>query len=115
MADVKNTKEVLKLIISGYKVYGLAKADGKIDLSDLGFLMTMLPHLQPAFDDASKIPTEVKDLDAAEAQELATFIVTELGVVEGQTAEIINASLGLLVSGYKLYAAIKGGAAKAQA
>lgn len=115
MSDVKNTKEVLKLIISGYKVYKGASADGKIDFSDLAQLMLLVPNLQPAFDDIDEVPKEVKDLDAAEAQELATYIVTELGVVEGKTAEIINASLGLLVSGYKLYAAIKGGSPEAKA
>lgn len=115
MATIKNTKELIKLVISGYKVYGQAKEDGKVDFKDLGLLLTLLPDLEVAFKDVGEIPAEVKDLDAAEAQELASFVIAELGALPEKTTAIINASLSFILAAYKLYASIKGSGASAQA
>lgn len=106
METIKETKDVLKFVVSGYKVWSAAKADGKIDLGDIGHLMLMVPHIQPAFEGVDKIPAEFKDLSAAEAQEIAEYIVKEFSVGDEKVAEIVNASLGLIISGYKLYLAI---------
>jgi hypothetical protein len=111
MATVKNTKELVKLVVDAYKVYGLAKADGKIDLKDLGLLLTLLPSIEPAFGDVSEIPAEMKDLDAAEASELASYVMAQLGSLPEHTTAIIDSSLGLLIAAYKLYSAIKGSSA----
>jgi hypothetical protein len=115
MATIQNTKELVKLVVSGYKVYGQAKADGKIDLKDLGLLLALLPDIEAAFKDVSEIPAEVKDLDATEAAELGQFIVSELGALPEKTAAIINESLQVIIHAYKLVIVIRGSGASAQA
>jgi len=71
--DVKDIKELIKMVISCYKAYLLSAKDGKIDLNDLGNLMIVLPTLQPAFEGINTVPAEFKDLEAAEAEELSEF------------------------------------------
>jgi hypothetical protein len=106
VAEVKEIKDVLKLVLSGYKVYGLSMADGKIGFEDIGNLMVMIPHIQPAFDGVDQIPAEFKDMDAAEAQELTDYVKSELNVEDSKVGRIIDSALSLVIAGYKLYLAI---------
>jgi hypothetical protein len=108
MADVKNTKEAVKLVIDAYKVYKSASADGKIDLADLGLVIALVPALQPAIEGIGEVPTEIKDMDLNELSELSAYVVAQLGSVDSQATAIIEAALGLLSSAYKLYVAVKG-------
>lgn len=107
MKDIKNTKEAVKLVISGFKAYKLAAADGKIGFEDLGHAMIMLPHIQPAFEGIMEVPAEFKDLNAEEASELSAFVLAELGDVGDKLEAIITASLGIVANSIKLYVAIK--------
>lgn len=73
MADLKETKELLK----GLKEIGVATKkilkDGKLGVDDLPILLPVLQQsavLVEALAGAKEIPAEIKDLNLAEAQEL---------------------------------------------
>ena len=101
---IENTKEVVKLGFEGAKVFKAAKADGKIDLADLGKLMLLLPYVGPAVADADKIPAELKDMDSAEADELVEFAAAELGglLEREKVVARVEAALGVAKSISKL-------------
>ncbi len=98
--DIHNLKEVLKLGFEMGKVGKAAMADGKIDVADFALLMALVPHVGPAFDDISSVPAELKDMDAAERQELLEFAAAELGGVldEPKVIERVEAALRLALA-----------------
>lgn len=105
--DVKEIKDVLKLVMSGYKAVVLSMADGKIGLEDLANLMIVAPHIGAAFENIGEIPAEFKDMDSAEAKELVDYVRSELGVDDASRAgRIISHALGLVQHGWGMYTAI---------
>ena len=103
MKEVKEIKDVLKLIIGAIKGYQAAKADGKLDWADMSQFMPVFPLIQPAIENISEIPAEFKDLDSEEATELAEFVKQELEIdEESKVARIITHALGVASHGYAL-------------
>lgn len=92
---IENVKELMKLGFEGAKVVKLAKADGEIGVEDAALLMALVPHLGPAFTDIDQVVPELKDMDAAERQELLQFAAAELGEVleEEKLVERVEAAL----------------------
>lgn len=70
---IKETKEVLKFGILAKDVIVAAKADGKINLGDLGLVLPLVGPLNGAIEGAEQIPAELADLDAAEFDELVAL------------------------------------------
>ena len=107
---IQNSKEVLVFAFSLGNALKQAKAnDGKIDMMDIGLLMTVIPTIGPAFDDIALIPKELKDLDLAEAQELQNEIVSKFGqlVEKEKLVEQINLGLKAAISIYEFVKALK--------
>lgn len=80
--DIKDTKELVTLVAVLAKAFKDAQADGRIDATDIAVLIQVIPSLTPALENITNIPAELKDLDAAEVQELADavkVVVGELG------------------------------------
>lgn len=105
--DIKNTLEVVDLVIAVVDVGIEAEKDGKIDVKDLPLLMTLIPKLGPAFDDVDQIPKEFKDLDAGEADALVERIAVKLLVGKPEALEAAHAAMKAGVALFDLYKAVK--------
>lgn len=94
--SVQESKEVLSLVVALYKAGSKSLADGKLDLSDAANLLALLPKVGPAFADLSKIPLELKDLDAQDAADLVAHVASELGQDNAKAAQVASAGLKLV-------------------
>jgi len=97
---VQETKEVLDLMFAGGGAVKSALADGKLDLNDLAYLMPVVMSAGPAFQDISKVPKELGDLDEDEAKDLVAYMSQKLGplVPEPVLKEKIEKGLKLALS-----------------
>lgn len=106
--DIKNTLEAIELAATLAKTIDAARADGKVDLNDLGLLMGIMPKLGPALDDITQIPAEIRDLDADELNLIREKIIETVGAVSSERVErIANSSLGLAIALHDLITAIR--------
>ena len=93
MADIKDTKEVINLLAVFAKVIAAANADGKIDVNDLGLLVTVLPSISPAIDGISNVPSEIKDIDESELKEISLSVAELVGDLSSDKYEFITEEL----------------------
>lgn len=104
---VVQTQEVADLIIAVVNGIKAVKADGKVDLSDLGQLVALAPSLIAAVDKIDQVPVELKDLSEAEAAALGAHLVAGLAL-EGEKARLVaEKGLSALVAVYGLVKAVK--------
>jgi hypothetical protein len=100
---LKETKEVLDFISAGVAAGVAIGADGKVDVQDLGQLLTVIPSVGPAFDSIALVPKEVGELDDADALELIAYVGAKL-VLPGDKAKIVlNHSLRMAHKAYEIY------------
>lgn len=78
--SIQNTKELFDLGVAAVMAIKAAKADGKIDLADLGQLMIIFPKAGPAFDQIDLVPKELGELDELESKELLEHASKSLGM-----------------------------------
>jgi len=104
---VKETKELIDLMVTGVSVYDGAMADGKLGLEDLAQLFKLAPVLQPALDGVDKVIPELMDLDSEEGAEVVTYVVTKLAVQDPKARAIITAAFKSAVGLLELYRAVK--------
>ncbi len=85
MADIKETLELL----DGVKKLGVGikkvLADGKLNLADLPVLIGLIqdfPTLTAAAQGADQIPTEIKDLTMAEANQLVAKVMEVVAAIK---------------------------------
>lgn len=83
MTDIKDTKELVALIAVLAKAFKEANADGKVDVTDIAQLITIIPAIGPALEGVGTIPEELKDLDEAEINEL----VEQVKLIVGDLAD----------------------------
>jgi hypothetical protein len=107
--DIKNTKEAVVLCL---KVGGAVKKsydDGSFSATDLGNFFPVIPYVQPALEDISLIPSEIKDLDIEEGNELVGLIAADLGVLASAPKLVgqINAALKAIKANVEFYQTIK--------
>lgn len=103
---IKETKELVDAVHTAIKAGKTALADGKIDIQDLGQILVLIPAIQSAVDGAKEIPSELKDLDSAEAAELVTHVMTGLAIDDAKAREVIEKSLKVAVAAYELVKAL---------
>ena len=104
---IKETKEVLDLVLTCVNVGVNVAADGKVGVEDGAQLMQLLPVVGPAFGDIAIVPKELAELSGEEAAELVAHIGGKLALNNEQVVNIINKSLKTLHAAYELYMAIK--------
>lgn len=75
MAGIDGTKSLLKLVEDLLDAYISASADGKINIFDLPKAAGLLPALRAVSASGKLVPTELKDLDAAEVTALLEQLV----------------------------------------
>lgn len=102
MLGIKETKEMIDLLLEGVSIGVKASADGKVSLDDAALLLGLIPKLGPAVSGAGDIPKEIGDLDATEAGQLVTHVMTNLAVTDAKARDLINDSLSVAYSAYKL-------------
>lgn len=102
MTGIKETTDVVDFVIQIVNAVIKSKADGKVDSSDVGYLMAALMKAGPAFAGMSAIPAELKDLSEAELAALIASV--EAGVTIGdESQEIIACALAVSHQLFKLY------------
>lgn len=95
MYSIENTKEVLGL---GFAVAGAlknAKADGKLGLEDVVYVMPIIQAAGPAVDKIGEVPKELADLSANEVEELMLYARGKLGEVISDDALKVKIEKGL--------------------
>jgi hypothetical protein len=96
--DLKATKEMLHLLLTGVKVGVQAAADKKIDLNDAGLLFQLVPAIGPAVADAKDIPAELSDLSEDEGVELVAFVAAELAIPDAHARKVVEKALKAIVA-----------------
>lgn len=84
---IKETQEMLLLVFSLGKAVMDAKKDG-FNAEDLTQLIKVIPYVAPAFDGASVIPSELKDLSKDEVKSLLVFTANQLAGFAGENKKL---------------------------
>lgn len=103
---IKETTELVDLVVDLAKVIVEATKDGKITVEDATLLFRLIPALGPAFQDVAKMPAEIKDMDVAEATELVAHVAARLSLDNEKAQAIVEKSLKLAVMIYDLVVTI---------
>lgn len=94
MSDIKDTKELIRLVAVLAKAFKQANADGKINALDIGSLIQVIPTIAPALNGIASIPEELKDLDSNELSEIVESVKNIVGEVSDEKyVEIAERSL----------------------
>lgn len=75
---VKETKDLFDLGFALAKAGKEASADGKVNLFDVGHLIAVIGKVGPAFEGAAVAPSELGELDEADAKELLDYVKAKL-------------------------------------
>ena len=101
MEGIKETKDVLKFIISLGEAIDLSLADGKVGIEDLGNMIAPMMSAGEAFSGIDKIKSELADLDEAERDELVQFAKDELDLSDDNLEAKIESGLKLAADVHK--------------
>jgi hypothetical protein len=102
MAGIKETKELLKFVIEVTEALDRSLEDGEIGFTDLSNLVSAMMASAAAFENVSLIPSEMKDLDKAEAAELYAYVKGELNLKDDKIEAAVEAALEIGLKIYKL-------------
>jgi len=98
-ATVKGIKDTKELLVFLFLLGAVAKEakenDGKINYMDAILLMKLMPSVGPALDGIDQIPSELKDLDQVELDELAVTVAEEIKKVISKESLITQIVAGL--------------------
>lgn len=107
-AGIDATEQVVDAAIAVEQAAKQVLADGKVDLSDAGAVLALLPQILPALESIGKVLPELKDLSADEAAQLGAHVLAKLGIQDARTALIVEKAVKFAVAGYDLVVAVKG-------
>ena len=103
---IKETKELLKLIITSTKLVMSAKSGFKA--GQVALFAASIPQVMKAFGGITDVPNELKDLDEAETAELKDMIVKEFpGTTAAKSAKVLEVILGMIQQSYTIYELVK--------
>lgn len=100
-------KNLLALVIDAVLVGVDASKDGKISVQDAGLLLRLIPDVGPAFQNIGDVPSELSQLDQAQADEIVAFVMGKLAIDNPKAVAIVQASLKTAESAYILVKALK--------
>lgn len=98
--------QLVDLVVAGYKAVQAARADGKIDVSDAGLLLTLIPLIGPAVVGLEKAPAELMDLTTEEGLALLARASGILGEQPEKVKEIAEGVIQMVAGGIKVYKAV---------
>lgn len=90
---LKETKEMLDLVLDTVSIGVDATKDGKIALDDAALLLRLIPSLGPAIQDAGKIPAELAQMSEADAAALVAHVMERLAIQDEHARKVVDASL----------------------
>lgn len=102
MQDVKETRELVRFVVSLVVAVEKATADGKIDVWDSPRFMATLNSAMSAFGDIQKVPSELLDLDQFEVGDLVLYVKTELNLSHSRLEPVVKSALDMIVKFYQL-------------
>lgn len=101
---VQNVVEIIQFGAAVAKAIKEAKADGKIDLKDVGLLFPVAPLVVPMIDGIGQVPKELGDLDDSELAVLLAEVGKALGAESNAKLALqIKAGLKFAHAGYEFY------------
>lgn len=107
-AGVSELKDVLAFGLAlGMSVDQSLADDGKISLADLPKFLTAFMKAPSAFTGADKLGGELRDLDAAERQELQDFVKAEFHIANEKLEEVVEEALAAALSVARVVAILK--------
>ena len=92
---LKELKELLALPLSLHMAYDKAKADGKLDLNDLGYAFEPAKNILPAIDGVKNIPAEFKGATEEEMQELKVWAKATYDIADDKLEAAIEQGISL--------------------
>ena len=95
MEPTQELKDVLAFALSVHMAYDKAKADGKIDLTDLPLAVGPIMKLLPAIDGISKVPAELKDLTDEERDALMEWAKAEYDIADDALEALVEGGIAL--------------------
>jgi hypothetical protein len=95
--SLKDTREVLALVIALGKAYENAKADGVINYADLLYLLPVIEKVGPAFEGIENVQIELIAMSPEEAEELKAWIKIELDLKDDEIEQFIQAAFAVVV------------------
>jgi len=107
MEGIKETKELLKFVIELGEGLDKSLQDGELGFTDLSNLVSAMMASGDAFENANKIPAEIKDLDENEALELYTYVREDFNLINDKTEEIVERSLEIGLKIFQLVEMIR--------
>ena len=97
MEGIKETKEMLGLVIAVGNGVGASLNDNKISIFDLRHFVNALNVSKAAVDNAKNIPKELKDLDEKEKQELVEYVKTTFDIPQDNVEIVVEKALAVAI------------------
>lgn len=96
--NIDKIKAVLAFPLSLHMAYDKAKADGKFDASDVGFLIDPVTKLVPAIQGAKEALEQIKDLDQTERQDIDAWAVSTYDIADDALEKKVEGAVDVLLS-----------------
>ena len=93
MADITETKDLVRFIASlGEAIYESVK-DGKVSWTDYRHFFPVLGDLLPALSGIERVPDELDDLTDEEIQELVSMFCAEFELDNAKAEELVEEAI----------------------
>jgi len=93
----KDTKDVLFLVFGLAKAYEKIKADGKVDWTDVQYLLPILFSIGPAIEGFENVSIELKMATKEEGEELKLWIKENVELNDKSVEEFIEACFAIVL------------------
>lgn len=94
----KEVYEILSAVLAFHMAYDLANKDGKIDVSDVQYLITPMIKLPAAIAGADQALAELKAMDAAERGEMLAKLAAEYDIADDVLEAKVEAGVEWLLA-----------------
>lgn len=105
---IEELKDIIALVVEMVDCIAIVAKDGQLGFTDFGAVWSIVEKIGPAFVGADEVPGELKELTAADCDELIEYVMTELTTTEVAAKVTVDASLKAIKAAYVAYLAIKG-------
>lgn len=105
---IDETKDVVEFGIAFANGVIETLGDGKVTVADIPNFLSSMIKLPAAISGIDKVPAELGDLDKAELAELTAIVKDNLKVDDKKAAEVVEASINFVYSGFELLKAVEG-------
>lgn len=98
MTKYDNVYEILSIPLALYMAYDKAKADGKVDASDIQYLVGPLLRLPSAIDGADQALSELKSLDDESRAKCMAQLAADFDIADDVLEKKIEAAVNWLLA-----------------